>query len=74
MGTKYRTDLLLPALQLLNKVVVSLGNLVELGIHATLKVNEVLPSLQGVTRVLVTLADDLIQMSHRHLSHQRLLD
>lgn len=65
---------MLPALQLLVQVVVALGNLRELGIHTALQVDEILPSLLGVTRVLVSLANYLIEMSHRDLGHERLLD
>ncbi len=53
------THLLLPALQLLDKVVVALRNLVELRVHATLEVDKVLPGLERVTRVLIPLADNL---------------
>ena len=59
-----QTDLLLPALELFDKVVVPLGDLVELCVHAALEVNEVLPCLKRVARVLIPLANDLIEMSH----------
>jgi hypothetical protein len=36
---------LFPAFELLDEEVVSLGNLSKLGIHATLEVDEILPSL-----------------------------
>ena len=58
------THLLLPALQLLDEVVVALADLAELRVHAALEVDEILPSLQGVSRVLVSLTDNLIKMSH----------
>ena len=65
--------LLLPALELLNQVIVPLGHLAELGVHAALEVDEVLPRLERVARVLVPLAHDLVEVAHRHLGHQRLL-
>lgn len=68
------THLLLPALQLLDEIVVALGNLAELGIHAALEVNKVLPGLESITRVLVALADNLVEVAHGDLGHQRLLD
>jgi len=66
-------ELLLPALKLLNQVVVTLSNLVELRIHAALKVDKILPSLKSIARVLVPLTNDLIKMAHRNLGHERLL-
>ena len=66
--------MLLPALELLHKVVVTLGNLGKLGIHAALEVDKVLPRLESVARVLIPLADNLVEMSHRDLCHQGLLD
>jgi hypothetical protein len=36
---------LLPALQLLDEEVVSLGDFAELGIHAALEIDEILPRL-----------------------------
>lgn len=68
------TYLLFPALQFLNQVVVALVHLAELGVHAALEVDEVLPRLQSIARVLIPLADDLIEVAHGDLSHQRLLD
>jgi hypothetical protein len=67
-------ELLLPALELLHKVVVALVNLAELSVHATLEVDEVLPGLKSISRVLVPLADDLVEVAHRYLGHQGLLD
>ncbi|KAH6610285.1 hypothetical protein Trco_000305 [Trichoderma cornu-damae] len=67
-------ELLLPALELLHEVVVPLGDLAELGVHAPLQVDEVLPGLEGIARVLVPLADDLVEVPHRHLGHEGLLD
>lgn len=69
-----QTYLLLPALQLLVEVVVALRDLRELGVHTTLQVDKVLPSLLGITRVLVPLANDLVEVPHRDLRHQRLLN
>lgn len=66
--------MLLPALQLLVEVVIPLGNLAELRVEAALEVDEVLPGLQGIARVLVALAHDLVEVPHRDLGHQRLLD
>lgn len=63
-----------PALHLLDEVVVPLADLAELGIHPPLEVDEILPSLERVSRVLVTLTDNLVEMPHRNLGHQRLLD
>ena len=67
-------ELLLPALKLLDQEVVSLSNLTELAVQALLEVDEVSPGFLCVTRVLVALADNLVQVAHRHLSHQWLLD
>lgn len=67
-------ELLLPGLELLDQEVVALGNLAELGVHAALEVDEVLPGLHGIARVLVALANDLVEVTHRHLGHQGLLD
>lgn len=66
--------LLLPALQLLDEVVVPLGDLGKLRLHPPLKVDEILPGLQSIARVLVPLTNNLIKVSHRNLGHQRLLD
>lgn len=68
------TYLLLPTLELLHQVVVPLGDLVKLGIHAALEIDKVLPSLQGIPGILVPLTNNLVQMAHRHLGHQGLLD
>jgi hypothetical protein len=67
------TYLLLPILQLIVEVVVPLGHLGQFRVHAALEVDEILPGLLGVARVLVALAHNLVQMSHRNLRHQRLL-
>lgn len=71
---KRETYLLFPALKLLDKEVVPLRDLAELGIHTTLKVNEILPSLKRIPGVLISLSHNLVQMPHRHLGHERLLD
>ena len=68
------TYLLFPALKLLDKEVVSLRDLAKLGIHATLKVDEVLPSLKRIPGILISFSNNFIQMPHRHLSHEGLLD
>lgn len=67
-------ELLLPGLELLDKEVVALGNLAELGVHSALEVDEVLPSLHGVAGVLVALTHDLVEVTHRDLGHKGLLD
>lgn len=67
------TNLLLPGLQFFNQEVIALGDLAQLGVHASLEVNEVLPSLHRITRVLVPLAHDLVEMTHGNLGHQGLL-
>ena len=67
-------ELLLPGLELLDEEVVALGDLADLGVHAALEVDEVLPGLEGVARVLVALADDLVEVAHGDLGHERLLD
>jgi len=67
-------ELLLPGLELLDKEVVALGNLAELGVHSSLEVDEVLPSLHSVAGVLVALTDDLVEVTHGDLGHQGLLD
>jgi hypothetical protein len=68
------TYLLFPALKLLNQEVIPLGNLAKLRIHTALEVDKVLPRLQRITGVLVSLSNDLIEVAHRHLGHQGLLD
>lgn len=67
-------ELLLPALELLDEEVVPLGNLAKLRVHSALEVDEILPRLQRVAGVLVALPDNLVEVTHRHLGHQRLLD
>ncbi|KAI6757633.1 hypothetical protein HG531_003458 [Fusarium graminearum] len=67
-------ELLLPALELLHKVVVALVDLAELSVHATLEVDEVLPSFKSIARVLVPLTDELVEVAHRDLGHEGLLD
>jgi hypothetical protein len=69
-----QTHLLFPTLQLFDKEVVSLRNLAKLRIHATLQIDEVLPGFKGIPGVLIALSNNLIQMSHRDLSHERFLD
>jgi hypothetical protein len=68
------TYLLLPALKLLDKEVISFGNLAELGIHATLEIDEILPRLQGIPGILIALAHNFVKVTHRNLGHKRLLD
>ena len=67
-------ELLLPGLELLDEEVVALGDLADLGVHAALEVDEVLPGLEGVAGVLVALADDLVEVAHGDLGHEGLLD
>ena len=55
--------LLLPALDFFHQEVVALVNLRDLGVHASLEVDVILPRLHGITRVLVPLADDLVKMA-----------
>ena len=69
-----RAHLLLPAFQFLDEEVVSFCDFAKFGIHTTLEVDKILPRLQGISRVLVALADDFIQVSHRHLGHEGFLD
>ena len=68
------THLLLPALQLLHEEVISLRDFGQLRVHSTFQIDKVLPCLQCIPRVLIAFADNLIEMSHRDLGHQRLLD
>ena len=72
--TEHWAYLLLPALKLFHKEVVPLGNLAKLGVHAALEVNEILPCLEGIPRILISLADNLIEMSHGNFSHERFLN
>lgn len=67
------TYLLFPALELLDKEVVSLRDLSELGVHATLEVNEVLPCFKCISGILIPFPNNLIQMPHGHLGHEWLL-
>jgi hypothetical protein len=67
------TYLLLPGFEFLDKEVVPLGDLGQLGVHASLEVDKVLPGLESISRVLVPFTYNLIEMSHRDLGHQRLL-
>ena len=64
---------MLPVFKLLHKEVVSLGNLANFGVHTTLEVDEILPSLHSISGVLVSLALKLIEVSHRDLLHDWLL-
>lgn len=68
-----KTYLLLPTLKLFNQEVVPLGDFAKLGIHPTFEVDEILPSLQCIPGVLVSLAHNLIQVAHGNLSHERFL-
>ena len=43
-----RSHLLLPAFEFLHQVIVSLRDLGQFGVHATLEVNEILPSFQSI--------------------------
>lgn len=78
MTRDYRHDfctyLLLPAFQFFVEIVVALRDLRKFGVHPTLEVDEVLPGLHSVTRVLVSLTNNFIEMPHRDLSHEWLLD
>ena len=67
-------ELLLPGLELLDQEVVPLGNLAQLRVHASLQVDIILPGLHGIARVLVALTDNLVEVAHRDLGHERLLD
>lgn len=68
-----QTYLLLPALKLLDQKVISLRDFAKLGIHATLQIDEILPGLERVPRVLIALSDNLVQMPHGDLGHEGLL-
>ena len=65
---------MLPALQFLDKEVVSLGDLAEFCVHSALEIDEVLPSFESIPGILVPLADDLVQVSHGYLGHKGLLN
>lgn len=56
--------LLLPALNFLQEEVISLCDLLELGVHTPLEIDEVLPRLHSITGVLVPLPDNLVKMAH----------
>jgi hypothetical protein len=64
---------LLPALKLLHKKVISLGDLSKLGVHATLKVNKILPCFKGIPRILISLPHYFVKMTHGNLCHEGLL-
>ena len=66
-------ELLPPALNFLDEVVVAFGDLGEFGIHAALEINEILPCLHSIARVLVAFADNFVEMAHRNFGHQWLL-
>ena len=68
------THLLLPALQFLNQEIVSFGDFAELGVHATLEIDQVLPSLQSIPGILIPFTHDFIKVSHRYLGHKWLLN
>ena len=70
---KREANLLLPALKLIHKEVVPLSNFGKLAIHFTFKVDKILPCFHGISRVLVAFSDNLIEVAHRDLRHQRLL-
>jgi hypothetical protein len=65
--------LLFPALEFLDKEIVSLRHLAKFGIHATLKVDEILPSLERIPGVLIPLSNNFVQMPHRDFGHEWLL-
>ena len=58
------SNLLLPAIKLVHKEVVPLGDFGKLTIHFALEIDEILPCFHGISRVLITLSDDLIEMAH----------
>lgn len=65
---------MLPGFQFFHEEVVALGDLGQFGIHSSFEVNEVLPSLHGISGVLVAFSNDFIKMSHGNLGHEWLLD
>ena len=65
--------LLFPALKFIHEEVIPLRDLSKLAIHSTFEVDEVLPRLHSISRILISLADNFIKMSHRDFSHQWLL-
>lgn len=62
-----------PALEFVHKEVIPLRDFSKLAIHSTFEVDEILPRLHSISRILISLPDNLIEMSHRDLSHQWLL-
>ncbi len=69
-----RAYLLFPAFEFLDKEVIPFRDLAQLGIHTTLEVNEILPGLQCIPRILVAFSNNLIQVSHGYLGHEWFLD
>ena len=57
-------ELLLPGIELGIQNVVTLGDLDNLGIHTALEVDEILPGLDCVARVVVALTDNFVKMTH----------
>jgi hypothetical protein len=64
---------LFPALQFLNKEVVSLCDLAELGIHSALQVDEILPCLKSIPGILVPFPNNFVKVTHRNFGHEGFL-
>ena len=62
-----------PTLEFVHKEVIPLRDLSKLAIHSTFEVDKILPCLHSISRILISLPDNFIKMSHRDLSHQWLL-
>lgn len=56
--------LLLPAFELIHKEVVPLSDFGKLAIHSTLEIDKILPSFHGISRVLISFSDNLIEVAH----------
>ena len=64
---------MLPALKLVHEEVVPLGDLGKFAVHSALEIDEVLPCLHSISRVLIPFTNNLVEMTHRNLGHERLL-
>jgi len=67
-------ELAFECVELLFEEVVTLVDLRQLGVHTAFEVDEVLPGIQSLPRILVALPLQLIEVSHGNLGHQWLLD
>lgn len=55
---------MLPAFKFFHEEVIPLSDFAKFCVHAAFEVDEILPGLEGISRVLVPFADNLVEMAH----------